>query len=77
MSARLRTSLSSSASTIGSGKQNSRVSAPSTSVLVNTLQKVGSVKNSRKYRSPVQYSPKMLPPGWKRRNAITLPSIGR
>ncbi len=73
----MRTSLSSSASTIGSGKQNSSVSAPSTSVLVNTLQNVGSVKNIRKYRSPTQYSPKRLPPGWKRRNAMTLPIIGR
>ena len=42
---RLRTSLSSSASTIGSGKQNSSVSAPRISVLVNTCQNVGSAQN--------------------------------
>ena len=38
----MRTSLSSSASTIGSGKQNSRVSPPRISVLVKTCQNVGS-----------------------------------
>ena len=73
---RERTSLSISASTIGSGKQTSSVSAPRISVLVNTSQNVGSLRNISTYRRPTQYSPKMLPPGRNRRNAMTLPSIG-
>lgn len=44
-SARLRTSLSSSARTIGIGKQNTSVSPPSHRVLRNTCQNVGSVRN--------------------------------
>ncbi|MNI95522.1 hypothetical protein D3C73_1538000 [compost metagenome] len=70
-------SFSINAKMMGIGKQKTNVRTPRMMVFWKACQKLGSLMNRVMYLKPTHFSPKILPPGWNWRNAITFPAIGR